>query len=192
MWTSIVKKQMIYILAQITLPRYSQTPHQFFASGQKTLFTRDRNSISHHRGLRFCIALYECKKSAVCRGVKNQNSIINILSVVFWVWFSWHYGISTTWCSHHPETLKLRTTMKKGYAYGWWLKMKEVVVVSVVQLSTSTSLWFFCARSTYRKTLRKANQHLVICIWTFRYVACFIYYLSVDPYRITKSTWIWK
>jgi hypothetical protein len=59
--------------------------------------------------------------------------------------------------------------MKNGYAYVWGLKMKEVVVVvmvvvSEVQLSTSTALWFFCAHSTYRRKFRKANQHLEICI----------------------------
>jgi hypothetical protein len=38
LWTTLVKKQMMYIVAQITPPRYSQTPHQFFASGHITLF----------------------------------------------------------------------------------------------------------------------------------------------------------
>jgi hypothetical protein len=46
LWTSLVKKQMIYIVAQITLPRYSPTPHQFFASGHITLFIRAETHIS--------------------------------------------------------------------------------------------------------------------------------------------------
>jgi hypothetical protein len=50
--------------------------------------------------------------------------------------------------------------MKDGYACGWRLKMKEAVVVVVVvpevQLSTSTS-WFFCAHSTYRRKVAKSK-----------------------------------
>lgn len=65
LWTSLVKKRMIYIVAQITLPRYSQTHHQFFANGHNTLFIRAQTA---HLSpwLAFCIALYECQKSAVC------------------------------------------------------------------------------------------------------------------------------
>jgi hypothetical protein len=48
LWTSLVKKRMIYI---VTLPRYSQTPHQFFASGHNTLFIRAETA--HHHGLHF-------------------------------------------------------------------------------------------------------------------------------------------
>ena len=51
LWTSLVKKRMIYIVTQITLPRYSQTPHQFFASGHNTLFIRAETA--HHHGLHF-------------------------------------------------------------------------------------------------------------------------------------------
>jgi hypothetical protein len=69
-WTSLVKKRKIYIVAQIPLPRYSQTPHQFFASGHNTLFiTAETAHLS--QWLAFCIALHECKKSSVCLSVKK-------------------------------------------------------------------------------------------------------------------------
>jgi hypothetical protein len=71
LWTFLVKKWMINIAAQITLLRYSQTPHQFFASGHNTLFIRAETA-QLSTWLAFCIALYEYKKSAVCLRVKKK------------------------------------------------------------------------------------------------------------------------
>jgi hypothetical protein len=76
LWTSLMKKRMIYIVAQITLPCYSQTPHQFFASGRNTLFIRAETA---HLSpwLAFCIALYERKETAVCLGVKKKTTKVH-------------------------------------------------------------------------------------------------------------------
>lgn len=135
LWTPLVKKRMIYIVAQITLPRYSQTPHQFFASGHNTLFIRAQTA-DLSPWLAFCIALYKCKKSAVCLGVKKKPPLFLFLVSFLGLYLMTLYGISTTWCFHHPETLK-RTYHDEEWLRIWLAVEDEV---SEVRLSTSTTL----------------------------------------------------